>query len=79
MDKDKPGSIEKIQVLGDGSSGLMCDLYKEYTSIYDLDISENESISEIWKKWYNSITQGIVDITSGLCTMAMLWRFNRLL
>ena len=41
MDKDKSRSSEKTQVLGDGSSGLIGELSKEDTEIYDFDISEN--------------------------------------
>ena len=47
MDKDKLGSNQRTQSLGDGSSRLICDLYNKDTEIYDFDISENESISDI--------------------------------
>ena len=47
MVKDKSRSSEKTQVLGDGSNRMVGDLSKKYIEIYDSDISENESISDI--------------------------------
>ena len=35
--------------MGDGSSGLIGDLSKKDTKIYDSDIVENESISDMWE------------------------------
>ena len=43
LDKDKLGTSEKTQVLGDGSSELIGNLSKEDTNIYDSYILEHES------------------------------------
>ena len=46
LDKDKLGTSEKTQVLGDGSSELIGDLSNEDIEISDSGILENESRSE---------------------------------
>ena len=46
--KDKPGSSEKSQSLGDESSRLIGGLFKKETDISNSDLSESESISDIW-------------------------------
>ena len=51
--KDKSGSSEKSQVLGDESSILIGGLFKKETKISDSDISENESISETCGNYFN--------------------------
>ena len=45
MLKDKSGSSEKSQVLGDGSSRLIDGWFKKENEIYDSDISKIKSIS----------------------------------
>ena len=48
MDRDKLGFNEKTKSLGDAASRLIGGLFKKDTDIYDSDISENESILDIW-------------------------------
>ena len=42
--KTSPDLVKKTQLLGDVSNGLIGDLSKEDTEIYDYDISETKSI-----------------------------------
>ena len=48
MLKDKSGSSEKTQSLGDEARRLVGGLSKKETDIFYSDISEHESISDNW-------------------------------
>ena len=55
MDKDKSGSSEKTQSFGDKSSRLIGGAFKKDTDIYDSNISENESILDIWENYLTMV------------------------
>ena len=51
MDKYKSWTSKKTQVLRDGSSEMIGGFSNKGTEISDSDISENESISNMWENY----------------------------
>ena len=69
--KGKSISSEESQLLGDECIRLIGGLSNKIYDIYDSDIYKKWIYIRDMRKVFNSRTQGICDITLGMCTMTV--------